>query len=355
MSPIPRSLHEALELLAPGTPLRTAFERIIQHGNGALVVLGNGPAVEELSNGGFVLSDVDFSPARLAELAKMDGAIILDEDCQRILRVNVHLTPGTQIPTDETGARHRTAERVARMTSVPVVSISESRRLATLFMGEERHELQLPTEVGARVNQSLQTLERFRRRMDESVDRLTRFEVADLVVYWNVIDVLQRAELVRRIGEEIEEDAVGLGYQGDLVQLQLEDLTQGVDTLRELVLQDYVRGRGRSPTRALAALEAVPTSELNNAGRVAIALGFDHPESQAEPLGYRLLSHVPRLPLSVRQALVRRFRSLHAMLDASVEDLDKVAGVGRARAAQLRRYFDRLIDAARVWEGPYDD
>jgi len=352
MTAPPPGLHDALERVAPGTPLRLAFERIIQQGNGALIVLGNGPDVRRICNGGFTLELTEFAPARLAELAKMDGAIVIDDDGRAILRANVHLTPRTDIPTAETGSRHRTAERVARQTNVPVVSISESRRVATLYLGPHRQELQLPTEVGARVNQSLQTLERFRRRLDESVERLTRFEVADLVVYRNVADVLQRGEMVRRMGADIEEEAVGLGRQGELVALQLADLTQGVEALRLLVLRDYVRGRGRTPERALGTLERIPTAELSDAERLVSLLGFGHPDSPTRPQGYRLLSQVPRLPGGVIEALVRRFRTVDGMLKASVAELDAVAGVGSARAAQLRTYFDRLSEGARGVEGP---
>ncbi|MFQ5967845.1 MAG: DNA integrity scanning diadenylate cyclase DisA [Acidimicrobiia bacterium] len=345
------TMHEALERVAPGTPLRRAFERIIQQGNGALLVLGNGPEVVALCNGGFVLDGVDFAPARLAELAKMDGAIILDDECQRVLRVNVHLTPSTDIPTRETGARHRTAERVARQADTAVVAISETRRIATLYLGDERQELQLPTEVGARVNQSLQTLERFRRRLDEAVERLTRYEVTDVVVYRNVLEVLQRAEMVRRMGVDIAEEAVALGREGELVNLQLADLTQGIDETTQLVLRDYVRGRGRRPEKALATLQALSTDELSDPERLATNLRLGHPDSSAEPLGYRLLAQVPRLPTNVQEALVQRFNGLHGMVEASVDDFDSVAGVGSTRAGQLRSYFDRLGAASHGWEG----
>ncbi len=348
------SLHEALEQVAPGTPLRKAFERIIQQENGGLIILGNGPEVRRLCNGGFTLTGVEFAPARLAELAKMDGAIVLDDGCEHILRANVHLTPDTRIPTKETGARHRTAERVARQADVPVVAISETRRVATLYLGRERHELQLPTVVGDRVNQSLQTLERLRRRLDEAVERLTRFEIADVVVCRNAIDVLQRAEMASRVGDTIEEEAVALGERGELVRLQLADLTHGIDLTRELVLRDYVRGKGRTPERALHTLSQVDTDELSDPEDLAPKLGLGHPDSPAQPLGYRLLGQVPRLPGSVREALVRRFKGLSGMVDASVDDFDSVAGVGSTRARQLRNYFDRLVESSRGWEGSYE-
>ncbi len=324
----------------------------MQQGNGALVVLGSGPGVDELCTGGFQLTNSPFTPARLAELAKMDGAIVLDDDCTHILRANVHLLPNASIPTDETGARHRTAERVAGQTGKPVVAVSEDRRLATLFLVGEKHELESPTALAAKGNQSLQTLERFRRRLDDARERLTRLEVADVATYRAVVVVMQRVELVRRIGREIERDAVNLGGEGDLIRLQLGDLLHGVDELRLLTLRDYVRpDRSSRLAEAAAALEAVPTGELNDPARVAASLGFDDPEEQVRPLGVRVLHEVPRLPEPVREAVIKHFRDFQKMLIASLDELDKVEGIGSTRALQLRHYFDRLIDATRAW-GP---
>src|SRR3546814_5909387 len=102
-----------LGVVAPGTGLRSELDRILQASMGALVVVGDGPEVLNIYSGGFLL-DAAFSPQRLSELAKMDGAIILAADGSRIARANVHLVPNPNVPTSETGTRHSTAERVAR-------------------------------------------------------------------------------------------------------------------------------------------------------------------------------------------------------------------------------------------------
>ncbi len=344
-------LLETLQRLAPGTPLRDALGRIIQHRNGALIVLGAGQEVDALCSGGFALTDSDFTPARLTELAKMDGAIVLDDAWHKILRVNVHLLPDPAVPTEETGARYRTAERVARQTGRPVVAVSEDRRVATLFLGGDKHELESPATLAATVNQELLTLERFRRRLDEAEDRLTREEIADLMTFRAVVLVVQRAELVRRIGQDIEKDAVGLGGEGDLINLQLTDLLYGTGELRDLVVKDYVRPvSAKRLGQALADLEGLPTADLSDPDVVADALGFDHLDSHTRPLGVRLLSQVPRLPTAVRDEIVKHFKDFQKMLKASVDELDEVPGVGRARASQLRRLFDRMIEVIRAWD-----
>lgn len=322
----------------------------MQQDTGGLVVLGSGAEVDDLCSGGFLLEDATFTPQRLAELAKMDGAIVVDDDAEQILRANVHLLPDPSIPTEETGARHRTAERVARQSGRPVLAVSEGRSVVTVFFGEDKHELESPTQLLARANQALQTLERFRRRLDEAEERLTRLEVEDLVTFRDVVALLQRSELVRRIGTDIERHAVELGGEGGLIRLQLADLRQGVHELRELVVLDYVRPRREATKqRVLEELEEMPIDALYDAQRVAAALGLDHLDTQARPQGYRLLERVPRLPENVKEALVQHYKDFQKMLHADADDLDEVEGVGRARAMELRQYFDRLLDASRVW------
>ncbi len=352
----PVTLHQVLERLAPGTPLRQAVERTIQQRNGALVILGFDASVEGLCSGGFELANSAFTPAKLAELAKMDGAIVMNNAGDQILRANVHLLPDPKYGTDETGARHRTAERTAQHTGKPVLSVSEDRRTATLFIDGTKHELLSPTLVAASVNQSLQTLDRFRRRLDDAEEILTRSEMADLVTFRTVLAVLQRSELVRRIGQEIKQDAVGLGEEGSLIALQIADLIHGVDELRELILADYVRPNRRSRVLgALSDLEAIPTVDLTSAEAVAQALGLDQPDNEANARGLRLLSQVPRLPDAVRTALVRHFRNLQGLLSASAADLERVEGVGAARAEQIRQFFDRMQDRTQMWQSTFPD
>lgn len=333
---------DVLARIAPGTYLRNALERIVQHGNGALVVMGTGPEVESITSGGFKLDDAAFTPAKLAELAKMDGGIILDDDCDTILWANAHLLPNPAVATSETGARFRTAERVAKETRKPVVAVSEERHVVTVFFHEEKRELQSPAQLLGRINQDLQTLERFRRQLDEAEARLTRREVLDEVTLGDAIAVLQRAELVRRIGAQVAGSAVELGDEGGLVDLQHTDLVMGVEELRDLVARDYIRGGKRGATRALEALETLPRPDLYDPERLADVLDIDHPDTEARALGYRLVRGVPRLPSGVQDDLVRHFRDFQKMLLASASDLSAVSGVGETRALELRRHFDRL-------------
>lgn len=335
--------------------MRRALDRIIQQAKGGLVVLGHDKNVAEASSGGFKLNGAPFTPARLAELSKMDGGIVLDDNWATILEANVHFIPDGSIPTEETGARHRTAERMAVETGKPVVAVSEGRRVATLFYGNEKVELAQPTEVAAHVNQELQSLDRIRSRLDEAEARLTRLEVTGLATYRAAVTVIQRAELVERLGRQVSARNLTLGEEGRIVTLQLSDLMSGIDHTLRLVLQDYIKPlRSGSVDRAIETLSSMSGPDLEDPSRVARELRFSDLDDLVESRGHRILSKVGRLPDSVRNDIVRHFGSVSKLLRASEDQLIAVEGVGETRASQLRSFFDRLLDSAQEWEPVLD-
>jgi len=344
------SLLDLLARVAPGTPLRKAIERIIQQGSGALLVLGCDPAVEAISSGGFRLESVTFSAPRLAELAKMDGGIVIDDDWDRILAANVHFLPDSDIPTEETGSRHRTAERLAVQTGKPVVAISEGRHLATLFHDGHKVELGRPNVLAARANQDLQTLERVRRRLDAADERLTNLEVIGLATYRTVVGVIQQAELVRRIGRQIEHQTVTLGGEARLIRVQLSELMRGVENLLAATMGDYARRATAQQSESLEALAQIDDHDLDDMAMVAKVVGFPDLDDPAQPLGIRVLSKVGRIPEAVRDVILIHFPTFEAMLASTPAELEEVEGIGSTRAALLRRHFDRLRAAAAAWE-----
>src|SRR5437764_7829040 len=217
-------MTEALAGVAPGRPLREGLDRILQAKMGALIVVGDGPDVLNICSGGFLL-DAEFTPQRLSELGKMDGAIILASDGTRVARANVHLVPDPDIPTTETGTRHRTAERVARQISVPVITVSEEMSMVSVHYQGMKQTLERIPRVLARADQALQILGRYKTRLDGVTGALSALEVEDLVTLRDVSTVLQRAELVRRIAAEIGGYVVQRGDDGRLLELHLEELT----------------------------------------------------------------------------------------------------------------------------------
>ncbi len=343
-------LRATLASIAPGTALRDGLERILRGRTGALLVLGYDRTVEAISTGGFTL-DVPFTATGLRELAKMDGAIILDRDLTRIHRAAVHLMPDPTIPSEETGTRHRTADRVARQTGFPVVSVSQSMQIIAAYVGETRHVLEDSGQILSRANQALATLERYKLRLDEVASTLSALEIEDLVTARDVAVVAQRLEMVSRIAREIEDYVLELGSDGRLLSLQLEELVTGVDAERELVVRDYLPS-GRRPASAedmLARLEGLSPTELVDPGAVARALSLgasEHLDAAVTPRGYRLLAKVPRLPTSVVDRLVDHFGTLQKLLSASVDDLQAVDGIGELRARSVREGLSRLAESS---------
>ena len=193
-------VRATLALMAPGTALRDGLERILRGRTGALIVLGFDRVVESICTGGFAL-DVEFSSTRLRELCKMDGAVVLSSDGTRIVRAAVHLMPDPSIPSEESGTRHRTAERVAKQTGYPVISVSQSMHIIGLYVAGHRHVLDDSAAILSRANQALATLERYKLRLDEVSGALSALEIEDLVTVRDAIAVVQRLEMVRRIAD----------------------------------------------------------------------------------------------------------------------------------------------------------
>ncbi|TAM86594.1 MAG: DNA integrity scanning protein DisA [Jatrophihabitans sp.] len=346
------ALRVVLATVAPGTWLREGLERILRGNTGALIVLGWDKVVEQMCTGGFPL-DVEFSATRLRELCKMDGAVVLSTGGERIVYAATHLMPDPAIPTEESGTRHRTAQRVARQTGFPVISVSQSMRIISLYVGDRRYVLETSGELLSRANQAIATLERYKARLDEVSNSLSALEVEDLVTVRDAAIVSQRLEMVRRIADEVTGQVVELGTDGRLLALQLEELLAGVEVDRELIVRDYLptsRKAQRPLPQVLADLGGLSATELLDLTLVARALGLPHtPEgldSATSPRGYRLLARVPRMPGAVLDRVVDHFGGLQKLLAASVEDLQAVEGVGEARARAVRESISRMAEVS---------
>ena len=371
-------LIEAMGLVAPGTPLREGLDRVLLAERGALIVLGDDAAVLSICTGGFLL-DAEFSPQRLSELAKMDGAIIVAADASRIARANVHLVPKASIPTSETGTRHRTAERVARSIDVPVIAVSEAMATITVYRNDRQHVLQRSERLLDRAGQALSTLQRFKSRFDQALAALSALEVEDAVSVRDVVAVLQPGEMVVRIAEEVESYLVELGEDGRLIHLQLQETTGGTVATLRLVIRDYVAtsgatghaggarldGAGGRPelrrTRSVAArderidrvvraLRSLTPEELLDPATVSATVGLgltgEGLDAPVEPRGYRLLHRLPRVSDTIIDGIVDRFATLGGIMQASLSDLEKVGGVGGVKARSVKDGLARMVEAS---------
>ena len=344
--------QDALRLIAPGTELREAMARLMASQTGALIVVGDDQGVMQIVNGGVEL-DCDFSSAHLFQVSKMDGAVILSEDLSRIRFANVHLMPDPDIPTREGGTRHRTAERVAKQTGKLVIAVSERMERVTIYKDDWSHVILAVRVLISKANQALQTLEKYKNRLDQVSSTLSALEFEDLVTLHDVVSLLQRAEMMQRIADEIEVYLAELGVEGRLINLQLEELMSGVDKEKINVIRDYrAEERGKSLEAVELSLARLSSEELLQLTSVAQALGYSGAHDELDrPLssrGYRIMERIPRLPASVVEKLVKNFKTLQNIMHATEKMLEQVEGVGKARAQAIKEGLNRMAESSLV-------
>src|SRR3954451_7796515 len=339
-------LVKALEMVAPGTALREGIDNILHAKTGGLILTGDPDELSFLFSGGIKL-DIDYTPAFLYQVAKMDGAIVLNANATKICWANVQLMPDPTILSLETGTRHRTAERVSKQTDALVIAISQRREVVSLYVDGAKYILEEIPVVLAKANQALATLDKYRTRLDQVSTRQTALEFEGGVTLHDVLTVLQRAELVTRMAVEIERYIVKLGTEGRLIEMQLEETMVGVAADKAALVHDYLaQPSDESFALVLDSLARLPHQDLLDFGRLSELLGYDrklntldHPVS---PRGYRILGRIPRLPKLVIQAIVREFTGLDEILAATDAELEAVDGVGDMRAKDSREGLRRL-------------
>jgi diadenylate cyclase len=333
-------------MVAPGTAVREGLDNIVPARTGALICIGESEELGFLLSGGFKL-DIDYTPALLYQLAKMDGAITLTANSNKILWANVQLMPDPTILSLETGTRHRTAERVSKQTDALVIAISAGRGVVTLYLDGAKYILEDIPVVLAKANQALATLDKYRSRLDQVSTRLTALEFEGGVTLHDVLTVLQRAELVTRMAVEIERYIVELGAEGRLIEMQLEETMVGVAADKSALVRDYiVEATDEGHALVLDSLARLPHQDLLDFGRLAELLGYDRKlntlDHPASPRGHRILGRIPRLPRMVVHSIVAELSSLDEILAAGDAELEAVEGVGDMRAKDIREGLRRL-------------
>ena len=341
-------MAELLKLIAPGTPIRDGLENILRAKTGALLLItDNTDVIKEIVDGGFYINE-EYTSSKLYELAKMDGAIVLSGDLKRILFANAQLIPSREIETRETGTRHRTAERTAKQTGELVISISQRRNIITIFKGNFRYVLEDTNAVLNKANQGIQTLERYKKVFDNKLSILNEYEFNDIVTLKNVIDVIQRAEKVMRIADEIKKQIYELGNDGRLVNMQLEELMGGLEKEEMLIIKDYMSNskKRKMPENVMKELSELQYEEMIKEGTIAKLLGYEtfdnYDEVGVYTRGYRILNKIPRMPSNIVENLVLSFKSFQHILAADIESLDDVDGIGEVRARTIKQSLRRM-------------
>ena len=337
-------LLQILKVVAPGTELREGLENILKARTGALIVISDSEQVMAIADGGFKINE-DYSPARLYELAKMDGAIVLSKDAKKILLANTQLIPDSTIPTVETGTRHRSGERVAKQTGELVISISQRRNVITVFKGNIRYIIKDSSQVLSRANQALQTVERYKTSFDEVMLTLNEFEFEDIVTLENVVKAIQRAELMMRVVVEVQSYIIELGDEGRLVDMQLKELSANLEEEEILIIKDYSLSKEKED-EILNKISSFSHSELMDSSNIAKLFGYSIETSleniEVTTRGYRQLTRIPKLPMNIIDNMVKGLGNFQDIIRASIEELDDIEGIGEVRAKNIKQGIKRM-------------
>ena len=334
-------INEILKIVAPGTQLRHGIDNILRAKTGGLIVVGYDGKVQDLVDGGFSI-ECRFTPAYLYELAKMDGAIILNKEASKILYANTQLIPETSISSTETGIRHRTAERVAKQTGNLVISISQRRNVITLYQGNIRYSLKEIGVILTKANQAMQTLEKYKSVLDQGITDLGALEFEELVTLQEVSQVIHRIEMVLRIKKEILNYINELGTEGRLISMQMEELVSNLEDEAKWLIGDYVKEVDETPADVMKRLKKLTSDDLLEENSIMRILGYTDQNVNVTPRGYRILHKIPRLPSNIIENLVDRFDTLNAISKASIEELDQVDGIGAIRAKKIKEGLKRI-------------
>lgn len=336
-------IKDVLKIMCPGTQLREGLENILRAKTGGLIVIGAEDDVMNLVDGGFSINS-DYTPAYIYELAKMDGAIVITEDLKKIVCANVQLLPESSIQTYETGTRHRTAHRVAKQTNKIVVAISQRRNMITIYKGDIKYVLRDSGVILAKANQAIQTLEKYVAVLERVINNLNLLEFQDLTTLFDVVTAIQRTEMVMRIVEEINMYILELGNEGRLISMQLNELIKHIERDGIFLIRDYC-SEGLEHNEVYEHIQKLNSSELLDLDAIARVLGYGGTpliDTLISPRGYRMLSKVPRIPSNVIDNLIKEFKELSNVIDADINELDKVEGIGEARATAIKNGLKRI-------------
>lgn len=235
--------------------------------------------------------------------------------------------------------RHRTAERVAKQTKSLVIAISQRRNVITLYQGSFRYALKDIGVILTKANQAIQTLEKYKVVLDQSVANLSVLEFEELVTYSDLLQMLHRVEMVIRIKKELFTYLNELGTEGRLVRLQMKELLTDIEEEAMLIIRDYAYDQQVKSLELLSRFQDSVSSDVLDDNVIMKLLGYNnyiHPDDSVCPRGYRVLNKIPRLPIIILENLVTKFKILSNIIKATVDELDDVEGIGEVRARKIK-------------------
>ncbi len=311
---------DALRVVAPGTQLREGIDEIVRARLGALIVVDS-ENLNEIIEGGFKLN-CKFTPQRLFELCKMDGAIILSRDLKKIVYSNCLLVPTPLIPTKETGTRHKAGERTAKQAKTLVIAISERRNRITLYYNDIKYSLQRTEEIFNKAIEKLQVLDKQREIYNSLISHLNVLEFSGLASSNDVASVIQRIEIINRINEAVKRNILELGNEGNLIKIRLKELTKDIDKEKKLILKDYADRR--LSEKYIKDISKINWDNLLDVSKIENII-FENNEEYVKPKGYRMLDKIDIESEDIN-LIVNKLASLNDIMGLDKEGLRKIFG-----------------------------
>lgn len=333
-----------ISMTAPGTALRHALDMIIAGHLGALICIGDTESVLAAGNDGFPLN-ISFTSNRLFELAKMDGAIVIDKDLTQILRANFHLNPDPSLPTSETGMRHRTAARMSLLTKALVISVSERRQVVNLYLGGSCFTLIPVSQIMSSVSQLLVTMQTTRLALDRSLLRLTSLELDNFVTLGDITAIFSQFEVLLAANDELSDWILQLGSRGTTVEMQRSELVGDLDSDYSLMIRDYAADSSEEHAVEIRhQLHQLGARQTKTPTRVAKILGYEekNEDSVMTPLGLRTLSRISVVREGMADKIVDEYGSLQELLDDLKQNSSRLGDLGVKNPSILADALYRL-------------
>jgi diadenylate cyclase len=214
-----------------------------------------------------------------------------------------------------------------------------------VYAGGTKRQLQEVGRLLDRANQALQTLERYKLRLDDAISNLTALEIEDVVTVRDVVSVVQRGEMVHRIADEIETMIVELGVDARLLRLQLDETYSEFDDQLDDVIADYLPPH-RNVDDTLAELARLRDDDVLDARTTlsVLHLGAVQLDDEVAPKGLRLLHRVHKLPPELASRIANEFGGLARLQRVTIQELMNVEGVDEGIAESVKDTLERVTE-----------
>lgn len=341
-------LEKIFKILAPGAPLRMAIDRIQEAELGALIVLTDYEAIENIAEGGFLLN-TNFTPQKVYELSKMDGSIIISEDLKIIHAANMQLQPNTDIYTAESGTRHRTADRIAKQIGKLVITISERRNKITVFKNDYKYSIHRTADLLMKASQSIMSLEKYSSLVNKYLSSLNLLEIENEVTLEDIINGLRYFVLLTKMDDEVNQYILELGIEGRLIQLQHHEIMLNQNMNLKNFLKDY--SLKSDIEEIINILPNINLEDLTKDDKLLNTIGYNtkdiNYEDIVETKGYRILSTVNKLNKKDIELLIEHFGCIYNIIYADLEELASIKGIGKSKInkiLRLRNKYNKLLE-----------